>query len=47
MEKIIIDSNLKLGDDRYESGRLAFSRWPNQIFHYSPAGKLIASFKIK
>jgi hypothetical protein len=48
MEKIIIDSNLRFGTDRYEgSGRWAFNRWPNQIFHYSPEGKLIVSFRIK
>jgi hypothetical protein len=47
MEKIIIARDLEFGTDVYEHGWWVFSRWPNQIFHYSPERKLIASFRIK
>jgi hypothetical protein len=47
MEKIIVDGDLVYGCDLYESGSRAFSRWPDRIYHYSPAGKYIAKFKIK
>ena len=47
MEKIIVDGDLRYGTDMYETGRVAFSRWSDIIYHYSPAGKYIARFKIK